>query len=76
MVKESTSKARKDTNHKYITSCNALVNLRKIMNVLYFNDLQTLQLLMIRQTLLATVSEYYLDFSYLHAAVKYVSQAP
>jgi len=46
------------------------------MNVLYFNDLQTLQLLMIRQTLLATVSEYYLDFSYLHAAVKYVSQAP
>lgn len=45
------------------------------MNALYFNDLQTLQLLMIVQTILATVLEYYLDFNYLHAATKHVFQA-
>lgn len=74
VAQESTTKARRDTNHKYITSCNALVNLRKIMNALYFNDLQTLQLLMITQTILATVLECYLDFNYLHAAMKHVFQ--
>lgn len=44
------------------------------MNALYFNDLQTLQLLMITQTILATVLECYLDFNYLHAAMKHVFQ--
>jgi len=59
-------------NRKYITSCNALVNLRKVMNALYFNDLQSLQLLMITQTILATVLEYYLDFNDLQVAIKHV----
>lgn len=45
------------------------------MNALYFNDLQTLQLLTIMQTILATVSEYYLDFHYLHAAIRHIFQA-
>lgn len=45
------------------------------MNALYFNGLQTLQLLMITQTILATVLKYYLVFNYLHAATKCVFQA-
>ena len=42
------------------------------MNALYFNDLQSLQLLMITQTILATVLEYYLDFNDLQVAIKHV----
>lgn len=46
------------------------------MNALYFNDLQTLQLLMIIKTILATLLKYYLDFNYLCAAMKHVFQDP
>lgn len=76
MAKGSTTQARKDMNYKYITSCNALVNLRKIMNALYFNDLQTLQLLRIIKTIVATALKYYLDFNYLYAEMKHVVQDP
>lgn len=63
-------------NYKYITLCSALVNLRKIMNALYFNDLQTFQLLMIIKTIVATVLKYYLGFNYEFAAMKHVFHDP
>lgn len=44
------------------------------MNALYFNDLQTFQLLMIIKTIVATVLKYYLDFNYLYTAMKHVFQ--
>lgn len=76
MAEGSTTQARKDMNYKYITSCNALVNLRKIMNALYFNDLQTLQLLRIIKTIVAIALKYYFDFNYLYAEMKHVVQDP
>lgn len=76
MAKGSTTQARKDMNYKYITSCNALVNLRKIMNALYFNDLKTLQLLIIIKTIVATLLKYYFDFNYPYAAMKHVFRDP
>lgn len=46
------------------------------MNALYFNDLQTFQLLMIIKTIVATVLKYYLGFNYEFAAMKHVFHDP